>query len=110
MQHIYVSDYVDRHPPDSQLVGRDFPSLGGFRRNEIRQSRPADSQNGQTLGLAALELVALPSARRAPPGVVGPILDHPPHPGAGGRSRAMSDRMSWNICRGTATSAIWKVT
>jgi hypothetical protein len=26
------------------------------------------------------------------------------------RSRAMSDRISWNICRGTATSAIWNVT
>ncbi len=33
------------------------------------------------------------------------------HTGAGGaRSRAISDRISWNICRGTATSAIWKVT
>jgi hypothetical protein len=33
------------------------------------------------------------------------------HAGAGGaRSRAISDRISWNICRGTATSAIWKVT
>jgi hypothetical protein len=30
-----------------------------------------------------------------------------PHAGAGGaRSRAISNRMSWNICRGTATSAI----
>jgi hypothetical protein len=33
------------------------------------------------------------------------------HAGAGGaRNRAISDRISWNICRGTATSAIWKVT
>src|SRR5215213_2690060 len=33
------------------------------------------------------------------------------HAGAGGaRSRAISDRISANICRGTATSAIWKVT
>jgi hypothetical protein len=30
---------------------------------------------------------------------------------AGGtRNRAISDRVSENICRGTATSAIWKVT
>jgi ABC transporter substrate binding protein len=37
--------------------------------------------------------------------------DHAGHAGAGGaRSRAMSDRISWNICRGTATSAIWNVT
>jgi hypothetical protein len=28
----------------------------------------------------------------------------------GARRREMSDRISWNICRGTATSAIWKVT
>jgi hypothetical protein len=33
------------------------------------------------------------------------------HAGAGGaRSRAISDRMSANICRDTATSASWKVT
>jgi len=33
----------------------------------------------------------------------------PGHAGAGGgRSRAISDRISWNICR-TATSAIWNV-
>jgi hypothetical protein len=34
-----------------------------------------------------------------------------PHAGAGGaRRRMISDRISANICRGTATSAIWKVT
>jgi hypothetical protein len=34
-----------------------------------------------------------------------------PYTGAGGaRRRAISDRMSANICRGTATSASWKVT
>src|SRR5882724_12708303 len=34
-----------------------------------------------------------------------------PHAGAGGaRSRAISDRISANICRGAATSAIWNVT
>jgi aerobic-type carbon monoxide dehydrogenase small subunit (CoxS/CutS family) len=25
-------------------------------------------------------------------------------------SQAISERISWNICRGTATSAIWNVT
>ena len=35
----------------------------------------------------------------------------PGHAGAGGaRSRAISDKISANICRGTATSAIWNVT
>ena len=35
----------------------------------------------------------------------------PGHAGAGSaRSRAISDSIRWNICRGTATSAIWKVT
>ena len=34
----------------------------------------------------------------------------PGHAGAGGaRSRAISIRISWNLCRGTVTSAIWKV-
>jgi hypothetical protein len=33
------------------------------------------------------------------------------HAGVGGaRNRAIGDRMSANVCRGTATSAIWKVT
>jgi hypothetical protein len=33
------------------------------------------------------------------------------HAGAGAaRNRAISDRISANICRGTATSASWKVT
>ena len=35
----------------------------------------------------------------------------PSHAGAGGtRNRAMSERISWNIFRGAATSAIWNVT
>jgi hypothetical protein len=35
----------------------------------------------------------------------------PDHAGAGrARSRAISDRISANICRGTATSAVWNVT
>ena len=39
------------------------------------------------------------------------LLPLPPHAGAGGaRSRAISDRMSANSRRGTAISAIWKVT
>ena len=34
-----------------------------------------------------------------------------PHAGAGGaRNRAISIKISWNICRDTATSANWKVT
>jgi hypothetical protein len=34
-----------------------------------------------------------------------------PHAGAGGaRNRAISDKISWNICRDTATSANWKLT
>jgi hypothetical protein len=39
-------------------------------------------------------------------------LFHPKpfHPGTGGApSRAISERMSANICRDAATSAIWKV-
>jgi hypothetical protein len=30
--------------------------------------------------------------------------------GGCGRSSAMSRNISWNICRGIATSAIWKIT
>src|SRR5260370_31798177 len=39
------------------------------------------------------------------------LIPKGPHVGAGGaRIRAISDRISWNICRDTATSAIWHVT
>jgi hypothetical protein len=38
-------------------------------------------------------------------------IPFPGHAGAGGaRSRAISIKISWNICRDTATSANWKVT
>jgi hypothetical protein len=40
-------------------------------------------------------------------------LQRTSHAGAGGgcgRSSAMSRNISWNICRGMATSAIWKAT
>jgi hypothetical protein len=38
-------------------------------------------------------------------------LPHRPHAGAGGdRNWAISDRISANICRDTATSASWKIT
>ena len=60
----------------------------------------------------ALKPAAFRSSRRTPPAVVGPISDRSPsHAGVGGaRSRAISRRMSWDICRGTATSAIWNMT
>ena len=59
-------------------------------------------------GAAALKLATFRLSRRTPPAVVGfHFGSQSPHAGAGGaRSRAISDRISWNICRGTATSAI----
>jgi hypothetical protein len=58
---------VDRHFPDSQCVGCDFPSQGGApQRNSIR-SRPVHSKNGETLGPVGPELVASPSSRRTSP-------------------------------------------
>jgi hypothetical protein len=60
----------------------------------------------KTAGTAALPDRAYLFLRRLPH--VNPSVHHA---GAGGaRSRAIIDRMSANICRDTATSAIWNVT
>jgi hypothetical protein len=105
-------------PSPSALVISDIaripgPSSAIFRlieahRNEIRpQPTLVGSQivrflprRAETRGLAFIK--AHLCRRR-----LSYLTRSPGHAGAGGaRSRAISDRISWNICRGTATSAI----
>src|SRR6266446_7703254 len=42
------------HFPDTEVVGRDLPSLGGSAATKFDCSRLADSQNGKMLGPAGL--------------------------------------------------------
>jgi hypothetical protein len=74
----------------------------------------ADRAGSQIVGLAAAKgrnaSLGLHQGTPRPsfPATFAPVN---PHAGAGGaRSPVISDRMSANICRDTATSASWKVT
>ena len=83
----------------------------GCRRNEIRSQPILCAVKSSSCPPRSLELVALPSSRRIPAVLVCRTLPSaPPHAGAGGAHNwAMSDGISWNICRGKATSAVCKV-
>src|SRR5215212_8888743 len=80
--------------------------------DEIRLA--ADYTGGQIGGLIAAK--GWNASRGLHQGISRPsplphLLPFPPHAGAGSaRSRAISDRISANIWRGTATSASWNVT
>jgi hypothetical protein len=56
--------YVNRHFPDTEVVGRDLPSLGGSAATKFDRSRLVDSQNDKMLGPAGPKLAALCSSRR----------------------------------------------
>jgi hypothetical protein len=93
------------------LVGAIF-RLSEARRNEIR-SQPTRRQSkmaSRSAGLRRNSLLCLhQSASLLSPSVASDRS--PVDAGAGDAvSRAMSDSMSWNICRDTATSASWNVT
>jgi len=105
---------LNRHSPDSESVGPDPPSLA-LAATKFQNSLAANlvtAPKGGLVGLAAPKLVALPLIkahlyRRR----LSHLVTSSGHAGAGGaRNRAISDRISANICRGTATSASWKVT
>ena len=69
---------------------------------------PSETTGGR---LVLSELVTVLLTRRILHRRPSHLTPGAPHAGAGGaRSLAISDRISWNICRDTATSAIWKVT
>src|SRR6516162_1666003 len=100
---------VIRHSPDSRpFRGQDRVS----DRLGQRQIAVATSKGPSKLvvdGGPTLKRSALLVPRHTSPHC--PVhLASARHAGAGGtRSRAISDRISANICQGTATSANWKV-
>ena len=76
----------------------------------------AGCAGSQIVGLAAAkgwnaQVVRLQGTLRLSSRLLSRLLPLVSHAGAGGaRSRAISDRIAANICRGTATSASWNVT
>jgi hypothetical protein len=98
------------------------PGLGlGYRRNATTGTwvvRAADGQGGNsTKAIGTADDVRLTKTEahniqvtKRTGATAKEVIPAPPSGGAGARNRAISDRISWNICRGTATSAIWKVT
>jgi hypothetical protein len=91
-------------PRISGLLGRIF-GLIEVRRNEIRSQPLLFAAQSPGRHLSALNSFALPSLRHTSAVVVG-LTRSPGHAGAGGaRSWAISNRISWNICRGTGRVA-----
>ena len=87
----------------------------------FRRSRKIDASCGRlpvpgVVGMVVEELIwsfCLEFGRTPPVGCCGMDSDRTLHAGAGGgsgRSSAIRRKISWNICRGMATSAIWKAT
>jgi len=96
----------ERVPDDSDLLG--FPEgVGPFVAGRL--------QSGLGSGVLGSELSIFPRHLGAvrPSGAVERIPIRSSHAGAGGgfgRSSAPSRKISWNVCRAMATSAIWKIT
>src|SRR6516162_4204467 len=108
--HLTLSDFRRIAVPASTIVG--FSGGDDNKATKLRPRRVARHPQRWVAHLAALELVASPSSSRTSAVVVCRIRSQRPSCwGAGGAcSRAISRRMSWSICRGTATSAIWNMT
>jgi hypothetical protein len=99
---------IPRIPNLLDLISRPWR----FRRNEIRSrpplfaAQPPDRPPGDA-GTRRFSVIKTHLCRRRP----SHLSPSAAHAGAGGaRSWAISRKMSLNICRGTATSAIWNVT
>src|SRR3954470_1519216 len=102
---------ASRHSPDRRAFWAIFRPVEA-RCKEI--PLVADCAGSQTVGLAASKRWNASLGLHQdtfPPSSSAPLLVLTPHAGAGGaRSRAISDRISANRRRGTATSASWNVT
>src|SRR3981189_517815 len=72
-----------RHPRIPQAVEHDLPSDRRASQRNSNRSRPDGSENGETLGLSASELVALLAGWRYPS-----VLNAEPRPRGQGRGRA----------------------
>jgi hypothetical protein len=87
-----------------QPRGNKIPKFAGRRPGNSPKGRSGWSRSAETCSFAMLK--AHLYRRR-----LSHLVASSGHAGAGGaRNRAISDRISANICRGTVTSASWKVT
>ena len=113
-------------PTETARAGRlfltDIPQIPGLlsaifrlieaRRNEIRSQLPLFEAKSsgcppRSAGTCCFAFIKAHHCRRR----LSHLTPSAGHAGAGGaRSRTINDRISRNICFGTATSAIWKVT
>jgi len=95
-------------PQIPRVLGHDFPShRGPPQRNSIATPIVRSQIDGLPASQCWNSWLCLHQGAPLP----SPSAPFAGHVGAGGaRSRAINDRISRNICFGTATSAIWKVT
>src|SRR6516225_9604749 len=103
--------YLSRHSPDSgRFRARITPLAGLSKGNRLRRGQKAIEAGGRRHRNAETRPICL--YRGIPPPLTTRCTwPNAGHAGAGGaRNRAISDKMSANVCRETATSAIWNVT
>ncbi len=102
------SQSSSRHSPASHPVWCDSPLLEVPSQENLIGTKRVHNQSVGAPGLQGAGTRGV-SVRKARTSAVSRIFAG--HAGAGGaRSRAMSMRISANICRDTATSASWNVT
>src|SRR4051812_3057672 len=103
--------HINRNPPDTIGFAASFAPFTGFGNGKSPLSQ---AKSDQDLPLKRSTAEARPICLQE--GVLLPRFPDATdpgtrHAGAGGaRSRAISDRISANICLGTPTSASWNVT
>jgi hypothetical protein len=104
-----LSPIIPTFPDSGWLWARIVPSsVLGNGKSRTRAQQAVDPAVDYA---ESLKRADLPASGRTSAVIVCRIISQRRHAGSGGaRSRVISDRISTNICRDTATSAIWKVT
>ena len=103
----------NRHPPDERLFGARLTPGTGIGKPEPRRERPNVPEAGSIGTLRAGNSNLVLAKTHLSLGFRWNSCRRPVHAGAGsggGRSSAISRRISANSILGTATSAIWKAT
>jgi hypothetical protein len=103
-----MNSSTPRFPRFRWLRGQDDP-VGRLGQRQIVHRVRSGCSNQPADCAEALKRAALPTSTRTSAVVrrLSRVIPGAAHAGAGGaRNRAISIRISWNICRGTATSAI----
>src|SRR5271155_6026330 len=102
---------LTRHSADSRLGWYDFSVIAASPQRDSIAAGPLAAKMASSVGSrrrnSLLASIKTHLCRRG----LSHLTSSAGHAGAGGvRNRAISDRISANICRDTATSASWKVT